>query len=211
MKSKKKPKAWRSSPQPPHLAFPTSTHILLSPLLRRFPTLSRGCGSAELFGISMKILQLLFCALIIGMLSGCEPLNLASHSSMSKTDVASLHKGAPSAEVLISFFSVFLKDETDGHPVPGGYGTYREYWQSRMQDIAVNESKEYYSRVFRDFNDARARVGLSEIPVPPYESFHASAQSSGAANDSQPFRFETNTTSLAAGSVALCVNRLTHS
>jgi hypothetical protein len=112
----------------------------------------------------------LFAALMV-LLSGCELLNISPRKTVSKSDVSSLRAGAPSAEVLISFFSVTLKDEVDGKPAP--HGGYEHYWRSRMQYIAQNESKEYYERVFRDFNKSRAQVGLNTITIPPYESFHA--------------------------------------
>lgn len=101
-------------------------------------------------------------------LTGCEWFNLLPRSKISRTDVASSHKGGPSAEISISFFSEILKDEAKGKPCPSAWGTYEQYWKSRMDYIAKNQSKEYYERVFRDFNSARLRLGLKEIEVPSY-------------------------------------------
>jgi hypothetical protein len=96
---------------------------------------------------------------------------MVPRNKVSKTDVANVHKGGPSAEVTISFFSTVLQDEVKGEPCPLAWGTYGDYWKSRMEYIATHESKEYYERVFRDFEAARLRLGLSNIPVPSYESF----------------------------------------
>jgi len=104
--------------------------------------------------------------------AGCEIANTLPRSKLRKTDVPSAQKGGPSAEVSISFFSSTLRDEAQGKPAARAWGTYEDYWKSRMQYIASNESKAYYDRVFRDFNDARLRLGLLAIVVRPYESYH---------------------------------------
>src|SRR5690349_8900077 len=83
-----------------------------------------------------------------------------TRSKAGKTDVASVQKGGPSAEISISFFAAILQDEAGGKPAPPAWGSYEDYWKSRMQYIATHESKEYYERVFRDFDDARLRLGL---------------------------------------------------
>ena len=104
-------------------------------------------------------------------LTGCELLNSAPRRTISKTDVASARKGGPSAEVSISFFSAVLEDEANGKPAARAWGSYDDYWKSRMRHIATEESELYYDRVFRDFENARARLGLHAIVVPPYEYF----------------------------------------
>ena len=107
-------------------------------------------------------------------LTGCEFFNILPRSKVSKTDVASAQKGGPSAEVSISFFSPILQDEAQGKPAARAWGTYEDYWKSRMRHIATHQSKDYYNRVFCDFEDARLRLGLHPIAVPPYESFSES-------------------------------------
>ncbi len=112
--------------------------------------------------------RLLFLSLCF-LLTGCELFNLVPRNKVSRTDVASVRKGAPSAEVLISFFSGILRDEAEGKP-PAWGGTYEDYWKSRMEYIAKEETSAYYNRVFRDFGQARAKLGLAPIDVPPYET-----------------------------------------
>lgn len=108
---------------------------------------------------------LLFLTLCIALI-GCK-----SGSKVSKTDVASRQKGGPSAEISMSFFSGVLQDEAQGKPVPQAWGSYEDYWNSRMRDIAIHQNKDYYNRVFRDFNSARLQLGLLPMTVPSYESF----------------------------------------
>jgi len=104
----------------------------------------------------MKVLSLVVLAVSVG-LAGCELCNLLPRNTVSKTDVASGQKG-PSAEMLITGFSLTLKDEADHKPCPPAWGTYERYWKSRMEYIARHESKDYYERVFRDFDRARVRI-----------------------------------------------------
>jgi hypothetical protein len=122
----------------------------------------------------MNVARLTVLLTICFALTGCELFNLLPRSKLSKTDVVSAHKGGPSAEELISFFSVTLRGEAEGEPCPPAWGTYEKFWKSRMEYIATHESKEYYDRVFRDFEAARARLGMSNIPVPAYEFFSKS-------------------------------------
>ncbi len=101
-------------------------------------------------------------------ISGCEMINLIPNEYRSRTDVASNRRGAPSAEVSISFFSHVLESEAKGESCPKAWGTYREYWIGRMDYIRSHESQAYYERVFRDFPTARKNLGLPPIPVKPY-------------------------------------------
>jgi hypothetical protein len=128
----------------------------------------------EVLDQQMKIMRAIFLGFMAVLLTGCELVNLVPGKTVSRTDVASIQKGGGSAEVAISFFSITLREEAEGKKALGG-GTWEEYWTSRMEHVALTESKEYYERVFRDFNEARG-LSLPEIPVPSYESWRVAAE-----------------------------------
>ena len=116
----------------------------------------------------MKTFRIIVAAGTLLAVSGCEIINLVPNEYRSSTDVASSSSGAPSAEVSISLFSDVLESEAKGESCPKAWGTYREYWISRMDHIRSHESQAYYERVFRDFPATRKKLGLPPIPVKPY-------------------------------------------